>query len=144
MVTLATVLICYGVCCKGELRRVAYIYLFFTLINIVVYGLFLHFEPAPFSHAYDLMYFYGVFESYIKITLLLYFFGFKHLWLIFCAIAHIINDGFNSFEYGSFNDLIIILEIVYILMGSKGVVAGFYKALPSGIMDRRFFAKDRL
>ena len=126
---LAAMLLVYGACCFGSMKRVAVLYFALAFINAAIYPIFLTLDNSESSKWYPLIYGYGVTESYLKLLYLVGFWNFNivlrenvYRWLMFISLLHIVNDAFNNFHYGVFNDALIMCEMACFLMGAKNVI----------------------
>ncbi len=121
MIVIAAMIIVYGICCFGDMRRPAVIYFIAAVVNAGVYPIFDAIDPKDNKELVDLIYVYGATESALKMLVLLGLTQLKHRWLIVLLFLHIINDTLNSFHYGLVNDTIIMCELVCFIKGSKSV-----------------------
>lgn len=136
MIILAAMILVYGVCCFGSMKKIAYFYAVLAIVNAAFYAAIYQMDTTENAPWYFEIYAYGVTEGLLKALFLLSVWRFKpvlwhsdYRWLIVLSIAHIINDAFNSFHYGVFNDTLILCEITIFVRGSKGVVAGIGEKL---------------
>lgn len=139
MMVLAAMMIVYGICCFGDMRKPAILYFVAAIINAAVYPFFDALDPEADKDLIDLIYVYGVTESYLKGIIVISLTRLKYRWLLFLLLFHIINDGLNSFHYGPANDALIICELIIFIRGSRGVVTKiFNNLLPPHLRGVRF------
>jgi len=124
VIVLAAMILVYGSCCFGSMKKVAYLYFAMAIINAAIYPIFYALDTTEDSPWLFVIYGYGVTESYLKLLFLLWITRFKHRQLIILLFGHIMNDAFNSFHYGLVNDAIIVCEMICFIKGSEGVLAG--------------------
>ncbi len=131
MLILAAMILVYGVCCFGSMKKIAYLYFVMAVINAAFYFAVYQLDTTEDSPWLFLIYGYGVTESYLKMLFLLGIWRWtpilwrnEYLWLIVLLFMHIINDAFNSFHYGVFNSTLILCELTFFVRRSKGVRVG--------------------
>ena len=119
MIVLGLMLVVYLVCCFGEMRKPAIVYLIATTINIPLYFIALSFDGTSNRGLIDLVYMYGISEVFLKAVIVMAVTRLKYKTLYILALMHIANDAFNIFYYELVNNAIIACEMLYSVVGSK-------------------------
>ena len=129
MITIAAMLLVYGLCSFGEMKNISRAYFLAAIINAAIYPYFDGLNTEDNRWLLFWIYSYGISESYLKLAWVYHVSGRKHLLLIVPLFFHMINDAANSFHYGVVNDLVIVCEMIYFIQGSKGVYITIFENL---------------
>lgn len=141
MMMLAAMVLIYGVCCIGAMRRVVAIYFIAACINAALYPVLAVLDTEANPDLLFWIYGYGVSEEYLKLLFIVAISGIKYRGLIILLFLHIINHAFNEFHYGAFNDAIIICEMAYFLKGTASDFARFYQSALAGNLRNFGFSR---
>ena len=134
MIILSMMVMVYGLCCFGSMKRIAMLYFCLSVVNMLIFPFMEDMDITENSPWFSIIYGSAIFEEYLKVLFLIAVSQLSHRWLIFLLFAHIINHGYNEFEYELFNDAIIILEMAYFLRKSDGIYSGlveFFGRVPT-------------